>query len=912
MAQPGNINEMIAQLIKTKNLEDTDILTFLNNQNKSELWEYVIAFLEDEGSKIGHYPIWEQDFSAAGTSLFEYINNNIDLDNSENYDFNSIINKLKSQTNDDGTINKSSSQEYPWNDSLAAAITHYIRYFANFKDFEGNIEYNTDKTQVTDTNGSIPTTGTLNSRGGFRVDSIMNGNAGKSFTAKPWVEPNYNIDAETYDAVRGIDEILEALTSNTEMQYTHTQNSAAAQLNKYIRLLMPKYLRRVEVEDLDRNFWVIGQVLAAISSYLFDPKSPITEEFKKLLNEITQLWENVLYLWVLYAILSQGETKPLIEDIHGEFVYLPEDEWKSFLKYDNFDTTAAKDVSLNTAKKKFDYLKQAYSDSHLVVVPIVRSENYYKNFYTTEKIPCYFIYNRNTDTWSEISLKSETDGYVFFVSPDTYKNSIGAIRETSEGVYDFFYPYGSIVETYEKEPSRYYGLVRLVPTNLEYSYSNNTIKVTNISADFYDVSTICSNACNNKPRLIESWTYHGEDATSKWSSSAESLSRLNNEKDVHPNKGFYMGEIATDYEVTQKKIYNGELVTVSSVPIRQDSTQTQINVQGESYLIPNYNDWPQVDQVINQIKTNGIDNSILRASVDKDKQQGSSSFKNNLFKIYVTNRIVGVQEKIKKDPYEYKYIENSNLVDKNTGIGVTFGNSIDTGAILYDSEADRIINYSNYSFNHVPGYGAYVYPSGHAYGWSSNVAQIWTQGNTIETNNWCVKFVQATGVYTTKDSGGNIKYYDTNHQEQILNSSQFTNNNQWNNYNNSIVICSCVQVTLFFPDGSTQTKIYDRWGLNSSNEDGLFFRIGSDWATSNGFTLEEQFNGQYWLVKKSSNYDNLDPYPNGWHLFNEDYLRNYAQAGISANNTRILGLGNYWDFSHNPNNGYVASRFIKG
>jgi hypothetical protein len=49
---------------------------------------------------------------------------------------------------------------------------------------------------------------------------------------------------------------------------------------------MPKYLRRVEVEDLDRNFWVIGNVLAAISAYLFDPNSPISKEFEKILNEL--------------------------------------------------------------------------------------------------------------------------------------------------------------------------------------------------------------------------------------------------------------------------------------------------------------------------------------------------------------------------------------------------------------------------------------------------------------------------------------------------------------------------------------------------------------------------------------------------------------------------------------------------
>jgi hypothetical protein len=34
--------------------------------------------------------------------------------------------------------------------------------------------------------------------------------------------------------------------------------SDADKLKRYLNLLMPRYSRRVEVEDLDKNFWVIG------------------------------------------------------------------------------------------------------------------------------------------------------------------------------------------------------------------------------------------------------------------------------------------------------------------------------------------------------------------------------------------------------------------------------------------------------------------------------------------------------------------------------------------------------------------------------------------------------------------------------------------------------------------------------
>jgi len=67
---------------------------------------------------------------------------------------------------------------------------------------------------------------------------------------------------------------------------------------------MPQYQRKVEVEDLNRDFWVIGQVLAGISIYLFDEDSPLNKMIKGLLKEIGELWENVAFLWAALALLG--------------------------------------------------------------------------------------------------------------------------------------------------------------------------------------------------------------------------------------------------------------------------------------------------------------------------------------------------------------------------------------------------------------------------------------------------------------------------------------------------------------------------------------------------------------------------------------------------------------------------------
>ena len=52
--------------------------------------------------------------------------------------------------------------------------------------------------------------------------------------------------------------------------YTTYKNRRVAE-HSGLQLLMPRYARRVEVEDLDENFWVIGQILDATVKALWGP-----------------------------------------------------------------------------------------------------------------------------------------------------------------------------------------------------------------------------------------------------------------------------------------------------------------------------------------------------------------------------------------------------------------------------------------------------------------------------------------------------------------------------------------------------------------------------------------------------------------------------------------------------------------
>jgi hypothetical protein len=191
-------------------------------------------------------------------SVVEFINNNADL-------CDSFL---------DECLKASNPQEH-WNPTFAQLLGVYRKYFVE----HGEI----DSTNIT-------------------VDNILKANAGNSFNEdKPWVIPWNSMDGPdaTYSTVRANDKIKRVLNDERFLQFTHKL------FDKYIRLLMPEYQRVVEVEDLNRNFWVIGQVLTGLLAFLFDEDSPLNDIFEGLLDEIAQLWENLLYLWVAFALISQ-------------------------------------------------------------------------------------------------------------------------------------------------------------------------------------------------------------------------------------------------------------------------------------------------------------------------------------------------------------------------------------------------------------------------------------------------------------------------------------------------------------------------------------------------------------------------------------------------------------------------------
>ena len=255
---------------------------------------------------------------------------------------------------------------------------------------------------------------------------------------------------------------------------------------------MPKYTRRVEVEDLNRDFWVIGQTISSISLFLFGEDNFLEKMFNGIFNELVQLWENIMYLWAELNLLSQEEYP-----IKILYIPLPNDTLQPYMKYDNFNISNAlsdKENITNMVKDRCEYLKDKYPKNNLVVVPFFRQGNYQKNYYMKQVYPCILFCNRyKTKEWSCINLLMPSDsnlhrGELFSINVSPYKNKIYAIKENQNG-YSYCAPYSKIDKYFTDTNSRYYGLIRVIP-EIKASYNNekNQIEIDTFKLHLYDAA----------------------------------------------------------------------------------------------------------------------------------------------------------------------------------------------------------------------------------------------------------------------------------------------------------------------------------------------------------------------------------------------------------------------------------------
>ena len=218
------------------------------------------------------------------------------------------------------------------------------------------------------------------------LSDLKNADAALSFNSN-WVKPIKNVDNQTYENVRDRDKVNSVLKNSNNLQFTRTQNN---EVNKFLRLIMPKYTRRVEIEDLNRNFWVIGQTITGISSYLLSNNSPLASLLNSILSEIVQLWENVMYLWAEYGILSASNSH-----IRICYLPLPNNTLQPYRKYDNFTYNDG-----SSALDRVKFLADKYPKDSLVIVPYSRTYNYEHNYYSHYYIRRIIFFNRPLNQWT--------------------------------------------------------------------------------------------------------------------------------------------------------------------------------------------------------------------------------------------------------------------------------------------------------------------------------------------------------------------------------------------------------------------------------------------------------------------------------------------------------------------------------
>lgn len=470
-------DDLVSDLIQNTDASDFNgaLLQGLEHQTP-DFWKYLIDYMyhEYEQQYLGHSPIRESDFSG-DPSFVEFLNTYVDLDNDQNrtITWSTIWRTIKENALDDETST--------WNES----INKIIKQFVNAFDAEGKIYIK----------GSAEEENSIY----ISIYDIIHANAGNKFTGSEdtnkWVLPNINVDNETYGEVRGKDKILSVLNNEEDLQFT---NSSVSNEIFWLRLLMPKYLRKVEVEDLNRNFWVLGQTMSAVCAFLFGPEAPFAKLFEDMAAEITQLWENVLYLWLAYAMSTQQQE---VTNVYSEVVYLPNSVYEPYIKFDNFDrATITFDNNFWTeVENKCSYIINQHLDSNVVIIPKIRWKNFKHNYYETEVFPGIVWFNKNTEEISHSTFRTyieqndnwvvEEEGIFIDAASNSHYSLCWAVKE-DEFNYTLL-PSDYVLSHSEYENDPYYTLLRVNPSfGFSYNTTTKKLNVNVFSIKTQDIGTL--------------------------------------------------------------------------------------------------------------------------------------------------------------------------------------------------------------------------------------------------------------------------------------------------------------------------------------------------------------------------------------------------------------------------------------
>lgn len=373
----------------------------------------------------------------------------------------------------------------------------------------------------------------------YRIKDLQKADAGYCFSesdGSPWVVPFYNRIGSFYTQERA-DEILEALESSEHLK--ETCKKAKENMESYVNLLTDLYERQIEVEDLDRDFWVISQVISAIINFLFN-NDGIIGFLEKLLKEIAQLWQNVIYLWSLLNEENQKDTLYL----HKEIVYIGNGvNQDRQSKYD----LGASQLSENNIVNILKLRAQEYVSCDLLLVPIIRLDYYDEDYHETEEIPFLFYYNRKEREFKRFYFKwgsNAQEEYKKGVIPDGSNKLVFTLKD-NDSFDEFMHIYSDLEDRWEQHVSDTSGDYDLLKISCDFERSNFAVKVQTIEPN--------SNPLNNRiTHLIYTIPVLDED-----------FSELEDGAELNVTPSFYNDRVALpeDEDPIKVSYYQGELLS---------------------------------------------------------------------------------------------------------------------------------------------------------------------------------------------------------------------------------------------------------------------------------------------------------------------------------------------------------------
>ena len=372
--------------------------------------------------------------------------------------------------------------------------------------------------------------------GQVNLATIKEGNAGLNFTGgteTEYVQPNSNLSEgeyhETYrdevntrgiSGVRVPDSIRKDLTLGNYLDFTEYYKDKGRDTTPELNLLMPQYNRQVRVEDLDRNFWVISQVMSGLSKILFSPDG-LKGIFKDLITEIAHLWSTVALLW-----LGVEASEPADYDVYYDFVTLSNNNFMH-MTYDYPNGSTGNHIDINTSivgeigedreKLALDSLLDAaiaaHPNSHICLLAEIRHQHYQDNCYSevSYKLCLYnrfygkrrfvnIVFNKGkqVDSAEELEETNYTDKN-FYIGSEfdqssgevitsqlravDFKKVTMAFKKVNRTLYSYKYPFSSLSDM-EKEWD-YMLAIRILPKVIA-DFSNKNFITINLSFTFED------------------------------------------------------------------------------------------------------------------------------------------------------------------------------------------------------------------------------------------------------------------------------------------------------------------------------------------------------------------------------------------------------------------------------------------